>query len=297
MSPLSHPVSRFAPSPNGYLHLGHAYAALAGYAFARAIGAKFLLRIENIDRERCRSVFEEAIYDDLRWLGLAWEEPVLRQSEHLTRYQQAITRLDEKRLLYRCYASRKEIAAAVARLAPEVPRLDPLGAPRHPGRGLVLGRQEERRRQVQARPFTLRLDMKKALAQLAGPLTWTETNATNTQQKTVKTVRAKAQHWGDVAMAGRHMPVMYNLAVVLDDAHQGISHVVRGRDIAPMTAIHRVLQALLQLPEPVYHHHRLILDEDGRKLSKSTQATSLRTLRAQGMTRNDIKAMIGFDGA
>ncbi len=250
-----------------------------------------MLRIEDTDITRCRAHFEDAIYEDLRWLGLSWEEPVRRQSDNFARYKEVLTSLQERGLAYRCYASRTEIAAAAQRSRDAPWQTDPLGAPRHPGPGRVLDAQEENSRRAEQRPYAIRLDMTRALAHIDAPITWTETDHEDQQQETVRAFPAR---WGDVALAGRDTPVMYNLAVVLDDAWQEITHVVRGRDIYPLTAIHRVLQSLLDLPAPRYHHHRLVRDAAGDKLAKSNRDTALRALRAAGTTPAQIAAMIGL---
>ena len=283
---MSTPVFRFAPSPNGYLHLGHALSALTNFDMARAAGGRLLLRIEDIDETRCRPEYEQAIYDELAWLGISWDEPVCRQSEHLDEHRAALARLEAINLVYPSFESRAEIATMVAareRTAPW-PR-DPDGAPLYPGRAKGLSMAERERRVAAGEPYALRLDMA-AAATCAGPLTWTET-----EQGTVAAVPAE---WGDVVLARKDMPTSYHLAVVVDDARQGVTHVVRGQDLFRATAVHRLLQALLGLPEPAYHHHRLILDAAGRKLSKSTLSTGLRELRAQGMTPADIRRMVAL---
>jgi glutamyl-Q tRNA(Asp) synthetase len=283
------PVFRFAPSPNGYLHLGHALSALLNFELARAAGGRFLLRIEDIDRNRSRPQFEQAIYDDLRWLGLSWEQPVRRQSEHFAEYADAVARLDAMGLLFAAFESRGEIARLAAGRAPW-PN-DPDGAPHYPGNGRSLDAQESARRIAAGEAYALRLNIEKAAA-LAGPLDWQETGAGPNGE--TGTVAADPLVWGDVVLARKEMPTSYHLSVVVDDALQGVTHVVRGVDLFWSTSLHRLLQALLGLPAPVYHHHRLILDADGRKLSKSTQATSLRELRAAGASPADIRRMVGM---
>ncbi len=278
------PIFRFAPSPNGYLHLGHAFSALLNLDMARASGARLLLRIEDIDRARCRPQFEAAIFEDLAWLGVTWEAPVRRQSEHLEAYRAALERLEARGLIYPSFETRAEIARLVAgreRRAPW-PR-DPDGAPLYPGDAKRLSRAERAEKIAAGAPFALRLDMRRALAQ-AGALDWSETG----------TIAAAPQAWGDVVLARKETPTSYHLAVVVDDALQGITHVVRGEDLFWSTSVHRLLQVLLGLPAPTYHHHRLILDADGNKLSKSTQATGLRELRAQGVTPGEIRKLVGL---
>jgi glutamyl-Q tRNA(Asp) synthetase len=280
---------RFAPSPNGYLHLGHALSALLNADMAQASGGRLLLRIEDIDATRCRPEYEAAIYEDLSWLGLSWEQPVRRQSEHDADYRAALSRLEAMGLVYPSFESRTEIAALVAAREPW-PR-DPDGAPLYPGAAKTLA-PAERKRRMQAEPYVLRLDMAAAIAR-AGPLTWTESGAGPDGE--TGTVAADPAAWGDVVLARKDAPASYHLAVTVDDAAQGVTDVVRGRDLFHSTSVHRLLQMLLGLPAPRYHHHRLILDTDGRKLSKSTRATGLRELRAQGESAADIRRRVGLD--
>jgi glutamyl-Q tRNA(Asp) synthetase len=285
-------VLRFAPSPNGHLHLGHAYSALLNDDMARERGGRLLLRIEDIDTQRCRPEYEAAICEDLRWLGIAWEEPVRRQSEHFADYAAAIAQLEARELLYPSFESRSEISAWVAERDRQGhwPR-DPDGVPLYPGRARNMPAAERERRRRAGEPFALRLAMDAALAQ-AGVLTWNETGSGPQGQTGL--ITATPQRWGDVVLARKELPTSYHLSVVIDDALQGVTDVVRGQDLFWATAVHRLLQTLLGLPEPVYHHHRLILDADGRKLSKATQATSLRELRAAGLGAADIRRMVGL---
>ena len=285
-------ILRFAPSPNGYLHLGHAYSALLNDDLAREFGGRLLLRIEDIDAERCCPDYEAAIYEDLRWLGISWVEPVRRQSEHFDDYAAAIAELEAQGLLYPSFESRSELNAMVAELDRHGhwPR-DPDGVPIYPGRARKLTAAERIRRRAAGEPFALRLAMDAAVAR-AGALTWTETGAGPHGQTGV--VIAAPQMWGDVVLARKETPASYHLAAVLDDALQGVTDVVRGQDLFWATGIHRLIQALLGLPEPVYHHHKLILDDDGRKLSKSTESTGLRELRAAGFSPRDIRRMVGL---
>lgn len=276
------PVFRFAPSPNGFLHLGHAYSALLNADLASAAGGRLLLRIEDIDETRCRPDYEAAIYQDLRWLGVNWEEPVRRQSDHYADYRAALEKLDALGLVYPAFESRAEIARYVAESEPW-PR-DPDGAPLYPGLSRGLDAVERQRRMNAGEPYTLRLDMAKAI-QRTGPLSWREGD---------KAIPANPAAWGDVILARKDSPTSYHLAVVVDDALQNITDAVRGEDLFHATAVHRLLQDLLGLPAPRYRHHQLVLDEDGRKLSKSTQATGLRELRAQGRTPADIRALVGL---
>ena len=281
------PVFRFAPSPNGYLHLGHALSALLNAEAARAAGGRLLLRIEDIDVTRCRPEFESAIYEDLAWLGIDWEQPVRRQSEHFGDYRAALERLEALGLIYPSFQSRAEIAALVAERERDGPwPRDPDGAPLYPGTARELPPEERARRMAAGEPYALRLDMAKALARI-GALTWDEAER--------GAIAANPAAWGDVVLARKDTPASYHLAVTVDDALQGVTDVVRGQDLFHSTSVHRLLQSLLGLPAPRYRHHRLILDADGRKLSKSTAATALRQLRAEGLTPADIRRRIGLD--
>jgi glutamyl-Q tRNA(Asp) synthetase len=293
------PTFRFAPSPNGYLHLGHALSAVLNCDMARKAGGRFLLRIEDIDTARCRPEFEAAIFEDLAWLGLTWEEPVRRQSEHFGSYAAALERIDALGLIYPSFESRAEIARLVAereRVGPW-PR-DPDGVPIYPGEAKALEPAERARRIAAGEPCALRLDIAAAM-QLAAtrmardpaaPQTWTETGRGPDGE--TGTIVAAPAAWGDVILGRKDAPVSYHLAVVVDDALQAITEVVRGEDLFWATSLHRLLQLLLDLPRPVYHHHRLIRDADGRKLSKSTAATGLRELRSAGATPADVRRMI-----
>jgi glutamyl-Q tRNA(Asp) synthetase len=293
---MTQPVLRFAPSPNGHLHLGHALSALINDAMARAVGGRFLLRIEDIDATRCRPEFESAILEDLAWFGLAWEQPVRRQSGHFDDYAQALARLEALGLIYPSFESRAEIARLVAERSTKGPRnapwpRDPDGAPLYPGAAKQLSADQRQSRIAAGEPYALRLDMNAAVAR-TGALTWVETGAD--RQDPHDTLMAQPESWGDVVLARKETPTSYHLAVVVDDALQGVTHVVRGQDLLQATSVHRVLQALLGLPTPLYHHHRLIVDAEGRKLAKSTQATALRELRAQGSRPDDIRRLIGL---
>ena len=286
------PVFRFAPSPNGYLHLGHALSALLNADMAKEAGGRLLLRIEDIDETRCRPEYESAVYEDLTWLGLAWEQPVRRQSEHYGDYRAALARLDAMGLIYPSFESRAEIARMVAEREAKSPwPHDPDGAPLYPGDAKNL-HAAERARRMTAEPYALRLDMAAALKR-TGPLAWTETGAGPAGE--TGAVAADPAAWGDVILARKDTPTSYHLAVVVDDAAQKVTDVVRGCDLFQSTAVHRLLQALLGWPAPRYHHHRLVLDAEGRKLSKSTLATGLRELRAQGATAADVRKLVGLD--
>lgn len=286
------PVFRFAPSPNGYLHLGHALSALLNFEMARKSGGRFLLRIEDIDKPRCRPEYEAGVYEDLAWLGLEWETPVRRQSEHLADYERALKALSALGLLYPSFESRAELARLASVRAAQAPwPRDPDGAPLYPGHAKTMPAAERDRLMRSGAPFALRLDMAAALAR-TGALSWSETG--HGPGSETGRVDAAPQAWGDVVLARKEVPASYHLCVAIDDALQGVTHVVRGLDLFWATSVHRLLQRLLDLPAPVYHHHRLILDEHGRKLSKSTRATALRDLRTQGLKPDDIRRLIGL---
>lgn len=284
------PTLRFAPSPNGSLHLGHALSALVGYDMAKKLGGRFLVRIEDIDVARCRVEHVTGIFEDLNWLGLSWEEPVLFQSQCFDVYTQAAGWLESQGLLYPCFASRSEIVAAATE-----GQQDPEGSPLYPGLHKSLPKSQIEERIGQGEHFALRIDMERALEmareRLQGkPLTFTELDEAG--QPTI--VEAKPERWGDAVILRKDVPASYHLAVVVDDARQGVTHVTRGQDLYAATDIHRLLQVLMGLPEPVYHHHRLLTDEEGRKLSKSAEATDLASLRAQGLTPAEIRARVGL---
>jgi glutamyl-Q tRNA(Asp) synthetase len=285
-------VFRFAPSPNGLLHLGHAYSALRNFDLARQSGGRLLLRIEDIDAGRCRPEFEAAIVEDLAWLGVQWEVPVRRQSEHFSLYREAAQRLAEQGLVYPAYESRAEIARRVAQQEAdgEWPR-DPDGAPVYPGPAKSLPAGDRERLLESGAPYALRLDMVAAYRRV-GDLWWVEQGAGPGGE--TGTVQAQPQAWGDVVLARKETPTSYHLSVVIDDALQGVTDVVRGQDLFWSTSVHRLLQRLLDLPQPVYRHHRLVLDAAGQKLAKSTRATGLRDLRARGLTPLDIRRLVGL---
>jgi glutamyl-Q tRNA(Asp) synthetase len=286
------PVYRFAPSPNGYLHLGHAYSALLNFDLARRAGGRFLLRIEDIDPARCRPEFETAVYEDLAWLGIAWETPVRRQSEHLADYRDAVEKLSAQGLVYPSFESRAEIARLVAEREAHAPwPRDPDGAPLYPGAAKSLSPDARARWLESGAPYALRLDMAAACAR-AGDLGWIERGQGPAGE--TGAVAARPEAWGDVILARKETPTSYHLSVVIDDALQGVTEVVRGEDLFWSTSVHRLLQRLLGLSQPVYRHHRLVLDGAGRKLSKSTEATGLRELRAGGATPADIRRMAGL---
>jgi glutamyl-Q tRNA(Asp) synthetase len=276
---MQRPAFRFAPSPNGYLHLGHAYSALLNFEVAKRCGGRYLVRIEDIDFIRCRATLAEAALEDLAWLGLDWEQPVRWQSRHMDDYRQALQRLSQMGLLYPCFCSRADIARTASG------KRDPDGQPLYPGtcRSISEAARQERR---QREPFALRIDMHEAVSRLAQPITFHEEG--------LGRMAADPMAWGDAVMARKDIGVSYHIAVVTDDALQQITHVVRGRDLFQATAIHRMLQMLLALPEPAYRHHELIGDETGRKLSKSAGDRSLRSLREAGVSAQSVRAALGF---
>jgi glutamyl-Q tRNA(Asp) synthetase len=286
------PVFRFAPSPNGPLHLGHAYSALLNFDLAQKSGGRFLLRIEDIDPTRCRPEFETAIYEDLAWLGIRWEMPVRRQSEHFGEYRRALEKLSAQGLVYPGFESRAEIARLVAEREAEAawPR-DPDGALLYPGSARRLSPHERARLIESGAPYALRLDMEAAVAR-AGELAWIE-QGEGPDGETGR-IAARPHAWGDVILARKETPTSYHLSVVIDDFLQGITDVVRGEDLFFATSVHRLLQRLLGIEEPIYRHHRLIRDEVGHKLSKSTGSTGLRELRASGAKASDIRKHLGF---
>lgn len=290
---MAPPVFRFAPSPNGFLHLGHAYSALLNFDRARETGGRLLLRVEDIDATRCRPEFETAIYEDLAWLGIAWETPVRRQSDHLADYRAALERLSALGLVYCAFESRAEIATLVAarEAAGPWPR-DPDGVPLYPGTAKSLSADERARLIASGAPYALRLDMARACRRVAG-LTWTELGEGPDGECGI--VLAQPETWGDVILARKETPTSYHLSVVVDDALQGVSEVVRGQDLFHATSVHRLLQVLLDLPEPAYRHHALLLDEAGRKLSKSGRSTGLRALRDAGVSPAGVRRLVGLD--
>jgi glutamyl-Q tRNA(Asp) synthetase len=291
---MTAPIFRFAPSPNGELHLGHALSAMLNDDLAKMAGGRLLLRIEDIDTTRCTPQFEAGIYENLRWLGIVWEEPVRRQSAHFGAYREVLAELVRQELVYPAFMSRGAIRAFAEAWEGDGtgwPR-DPDGAPLYPGLDKTLGSQERQRRIDEGRAFAWRLDMAAALARIGRKLSWQEYQDDGLAE--VATVEADAAAWGDVILARREIPTSYHLSVVTDDALQGVTHVVRGRDLYHATAVQRLLQELLGLPAPLYRHHRLILGEDGRKLSKSMKSTGLSALRTAGATPQEIRRLVGL---
>lgn len=273
-------VTRFAPSPTGYLHLGHAFSALTAFDAARAASGRFLLRIEDIDGGRARPEFEAAIYEDLAWLGLQWETPVRRQSEHMTAYEAALQSLVDRELVYRDFRTRREIADAIASA--------PHGESGEVFLGGALPADEEKAKLNAGEPYAWRLSLKKARAAL-GPAYF----ALVFQDETGP-VRAEPERLGDVVLARKDFPASYHLASVWDDALQGVTHVIRAEDLRESAHLHVLLQKLLGLPQPVYRHHKLILGADGKRLAKRDSAATLRALRESGKTPADVRAMLGL---
>lgn len=276
------PVTRFAPSPTGYLHLGHAHSALFGWRIARESGGRFLLRIEDIDGARCTPEFEAAILEDLAWLGLDWEMPPRRQSEHMADYAAALAKLEARGLLYPCFCTRKDIRAEIERAgqAPHGP-----DGPLYPGTCRDLNAEEREAHMADGRAYALRLDVEKAVTS-AGPLTWRDRERGE--------LAADPASLGDVVLARKEIATSYHLAVTLDDADQGITLVTRGEDLFHTTHAHRLLQALLGLPVPEWRHHGLITGTDGERLAKRADAQSIRAFREAGKSPAEVRALAGF---
>ncbi|MXQ07199.1 tRNA glutamyl-Q(34) synthetase GluQRS [Alphaproteobacteria bacterium GH1-50] len=295
--------TRFAPSPTGPLHLGHAYSAMLAHDMARAEGGDFLLRIEDIDQSRARPEWEELIFEDLAWLGIIWDGPVLRQSDRMDAYEAALTSLWRQGLLYPCTCTRRDIAEAASAPQEGAPLLGPDGVI-YPGTcrpGWVVPPEMDLPRDV-----ALRLDMGQAVARAfdhrvgkAGAervAEFEETGHGPNGERGIMEIDARhmTREVGDVVLARRDMGTSYHLSVVLDDAAQGITHVIRGEDLFEATAIHVTLQRLLNLPTPIYHHHRLIRDEAGKRLAKRDDARAIRLYRDEGASPEDIRRMVGL---
>jgi glutamyl-Q tRNA(Asp) synthetase len=285
-------TTRFAPSPTGYLHKGHAFSALTAFAAAKSAGGRFILRIEDIDSTRVRPEYDAAIFEDLAWLGLSWEAPVRRQSEHLDDYRAALERLDRAGLVYRCFRTRREVLDEIAR-APHGPGEGPQG---QAFRGAPLPAAEEARRLEAGEPFAWRLSLD-AARRLLGEAGWAGLSFTEQGQGPAGEhgrIAARPERAGDVVLARKDVGVAYHLAVTVDDALQGITHIIRGQDLFEAASIQRLLQVLLGVPEPVYRHHRLLTADDGRRLAKRDRAETLRDLRGRGVTAQDLRAELGF---
>jgi glutamyl-Q tRNA(Asp) synthetase len=282
-------VTRFAPSPTGYLHLGHAFAALYAADLARESGGRFLMRIEDTDRTRARPEFEAAISEDLTWLGLTWEEPVRRQSEHFDDYAEALSSLKTMGCAYPCFCTRKEIEAEFAASvnAPHGP-----DGPIYPGTCRAHSAAEREQRLARGDQHAWRLDVSKAVALAGAPLSFEEIGGGPNGEH--GTIAVKAGLFGDFVLARKDAPASYHLAVVVDDALQGVTLVTRGNDLFAAAHVHRLLQALLKLPVPQYSHHRLILDASGKRLAKRDQATTLKHLRAGGWTPARVREELGL---
>lgn len=288
---LQPPVFRFAPSPNGLLHLGHALSTLINRDMAAKSGGRLLLRLEDIDITRCRPEYEQAIFDDLNWLEFHYEKPVRKQSEHTADYQAALDTLASMDLIYPGFMSRGEIKAFVSDYEADGkvwPR-DPDGAPFYPHIDRQRPESERKEKLAAGEKHVWRLDMAKAKALCPEPQEFEETGPQH-----AGILKMDPAIWGDVMLWRSDAPSSYHLSVTVDDALQGVTHIVRGLDLFAATPLHRLLQTLLDLPAPIYHHHRLILDENGRKLSKSSKDTALTTLRAEGATLTDIERLTGF---
>ena len=282
-------IFRFAPSPNGYLHIGHACSALVNYDLARQTGGKLLLRIEDIDTGRCTPEYEAAIFEDLAWLGIRWVEPVRRQSDHFGDYSCTMEGLAERGLVYPCFCTRSMIAETLAAM-PDWPR-DPDGSPLYPGTCRNLSVAERRKRLDSGLHAALRLNMAEALSEAGQRVGWREQGFSDNEPRDIT---GEPLVWGDVVLARRDVPASYHIAVVTDDALQGVTDVVRGMDLFSATSLHRLLQILLDLPAPDYHHHPLLRDADGEKLAKSRGSQSIRELRAKGAAPDDIRRMAGL---
>jgi len=278
-------VTRFAPSPSGFLHRGHAYSALKASEAAREAQGRFLLRIEDIDTARCRQPFEEAIYEDLAWLGLEWEEPVRRQSDHLAEYGAALEDLRERGLLYRCFRTRKDVLEEIARA--------PHGHV-EPFRAGPLSDKEEEPLLAEDRAYAWRLSLPAARKAASGFTHLAFMEEGEGPDGETGLIRAHPEALGDVVLGRKDLGVSYHLAVVVDDAAQGITHVVRGEDLFEAAHIQRLLQELLGLPTPTYRHHRLLVGADGQRYAKRDRAETLREIRARGVTAQELRAELGF---
>ena len=291
---MAQPVFRFAPSPNGDLHLGHALSALINQRMAQASGGRLLLRVEDIDTDRCSPELEAAMLSDLEWLGLFWEVPVRRQSEHFPDYAALLGRLSKDELVYPAFMSRGEIRAHIVEAEMKGrhwPR-DPDGVPHYPGPDKALASRERKRRIDAGETYSWRLDMEAAADAIGEPIVWTELSGEDMAEE--REIIAEPRAWGDVIVARKEMPTSYHLSVVADDALQGVTHVVRGLDLQAATAVQRVLQHHLGLTAPRYFHHRLVPGPDGRKLSKRFGDSGLASLREAGATPDEVRRMVGF---
>ncbi|MCP4183225.1 MAG: tRNA glutamyl-Q(34) synthetase GluQRS [Hyphomicrobiales bacterium] len=296
-------VFRFAPSPNGYLHLGHAFSALINQKICKSVKGKMLLRLENTDISRCRNHFEEAIVEDLGWIGFEWQGEIRRQSDHFDHYAGILEDLECEGLAYPSFLSRRQINFLVAEkektLGKSWPR-DPDGAVHYPGDEYNLTSEIRQQMRDEHPNYAMRLNIKDAqnwfARQMPGALTWREMDCeSKVSEASIKLVNCHPLQWGDLVLGRQDIPASYHLACVVDDGIQGVTHVVRGKDIYPATALHRLLQEILGLPDPIYFHHDLIVDEEGNKFSKRHGQTSLRELREAGLQPNDIHRMVGIE--
>ncbi len=281
-------ITRFAPSPTGLLHLGHAYSAILAFKAAREAGGALILRIEDIDQTRCRREFEQAIFDDLAWLGLEWETPVRKQSQHFAEYAEALDTLIDKQVVYRCFKTRKEITDEIMR----APHLSPNGPEGPQYIGAPLAAHEERALLAEGAPFAWRLSIsaaKKLLGDSYDNLAFTE----ETQGGERRRLQATPEIFGDAVIARKDSGTSYHLASVHDDALQGVTHIIRGQDLFHAAHLHRLLQVLLDMPEPVYRHHALITDDNGKRLAKRNKSATLQALRQAGVTPAEIRARLG----
>jgi len=294
---MANHVERFAPSPTGLLHLGHAFSALTAFEAARKAGGSFLVRMEDIDVTRSRPEYEDAIFEDLAWLGIEWEEPVVRQVDRFDAYRVALTDLQSRGLIYPCYCSRKEINAALSAPHHDGSDVGPDG-PAYPGTCRSLGEDKNR---MARDPYALRLNIRKAIASVGGAgivkkLSFKELG--KGPKGETKKINLDPSYLieacGDVVLARKETPASYHLSVVLDDALQQVTHVTRGQDLFSATSIHRLLQALFGRPTPTYRHHRLIVDEAGKRLAKRDDARSLQALRRDGASVSDIRKLVGL---
>ena len=281
-------VTRFAPSPTGYLHLGHAYSALVAFEAARESSGRFLLRIEDIDLGRCKKEFEQAIYEDLKWLGLEWEEPVRRQSNHFDDYAAALDNLRAQELVYRCFKTRKEIADEIAR----APHLSPEGPEGVPYIGAPLAALEERSLLAEGKPYAWRLSITRARETLGD--SFNELTFVERTDNIERNVEATPEIFGDVVIARKDFGTSYHLSSVHDDALQGVTHIIRGTDLYHAAHLHVLLQNLLRFPTPVYQHHRLITNESGARLAKRDKSETIRALRENGVTPVEIRTQLGL---
>jgi glutamyl-Q tRNA(Asp) synthetase len=290
---MHQPTFRFAPSPNGHLHLGHAYSALLNLKMARNHGGKCLLRIEDIDTQRCTPELELQMLNDLEWIGFEWDEEPRRQSRHFEEYREALKELDAQNLVYPSFLSRSEIKKLIRTRETahgEWPR-DPDGSPLYPGLERHLQEPERNRLMAESKDFALRLDMEKTTQEIGTSITWTEISQDG---KSTSEIERAPRLWGDVVLARKDLPVSYHLCCTLDDELQNITHVVRGKDLFEASSVQGLIRKLLGFKSPCYHHHDLILDEEGKKLSKSLKHKSLLEMRASGLNPSDIRRDLGL---